>query len=152
MILNDRVQQSRRVADPDKERLRRREWYARNRHHVLEQKKDWWHRNRERVRSQQRARLNTIRYERKVMLIEMLGGQCDDCGESFPGRPEVFEFDHLEPAHKSHGIARMLAWSVDRLLAEVEKCDLVCSNCHHTRTATRGWGNAETQRDQVAAA
>ncbi len=152
MVLSNRTRRKRHAANPDRERLRRREWYARNRRHVLKQKKAWWHRNRERVHSQQRARINTMRRERKLVLIEMLGGRCEDCGESFPNRPEVFEFDHREPTDKSHGIARMLSWGVDRLLAEIEKCDLVCANCHRTRTATRGWGNAETQRDQMATA
>ena len=71
-----------------------------------------------------------------------------DCGQTFPGHPEVFEFDHRNPGGKFDGIARMLGWGWERLVEEAMKCDLVCANCHCIRTSMRGWGNAK----EVAAA
>ncbi len=47
------------------------------------------------------------------------------------------EFDHL--GDKIMDIARMTnsGCSVERLLAEVAKCELVCANCHRVRTWNR---------------
>jgi hypothetical protein len=59
---------------------------------------------------------------------------CVDCGES---DPVVLEFDHLRD--KKFGVAtgmRNKNWEL--VLAEIEKCDVVCANCHRRRTARRG--------------
>jgi len=43
----------------------------------------------------------------------------------------ALEFHHKDPADKKFKISEK-AWSYswDRVLAEVEKCDVLCSNCH----------------------
>lgn len=74
--------------------------------------------------------------KRKRFLIELKSAPCKDCQQSFP--PEAMDFDHRDPATKSFSIAtfgRRVAKSV--LLAEIAKCDLVCSNCHRVRTVRR---------------
>ena len=56
-----------------------------------------------------------------------------DCGES---DPLVLEFDHLRD--KSFAISRGWAdrgW--ESILREIEKCEVVCANCHRRRTLTR---------------
>lgn len=59
---------------------------------------------------------------------------CVDCGES---DPVVLEFDHLRDKDFDIGVGiRSKNWEV--ILAEVEKCDVVCANCHRRRTAYRG--------------
>lgn len=86
--------------------------------------------------SRAKAALNRKRRRRKIRAIELLGGSCRDCGETFPGRPEVLEFDHLY--NKTHSLGRMFGgspWSA--ILVELKKCELVCSNCHLTRTQER---------------
>ena len=60
---------------------------------------------------------------------------CVDCGNSFP--PCVMDFDHVR-GEKVTSVSRMLRWSRERLLAEIAKCDLVCSNCHRLRTHLSG--------------
>ena len=63
---------------------------------------------------------------------------CVDCGES---DPIVLEFDHLKPEEKKYGISKMMCdykWS--QILDEINKCELVCANCHKRRTAKQfGW-------------
>lgn len=61
-----------------------------------------------------------------------------DCGEK---DPVVLEFDHIDPAAKSFEIGNMtrIGWGLERLLAEAEKCDVVCANCHRRRTAKQFW-------------
>lgn len=60
---------------------------------------------------------------------------CLDCYEYFPYF--VMEFDHLmkKDFSISVGITR---YSMDAVLKEISKCDLVCTNCHRDRTFGRG--------------
>lgn len=63
-------------------------------------------------------------------------GRCKDCGI----RDErVLEFDHLPEYKKEFNIAEAYRcmYSIGRIIKEIEKCDLVCSNCHKIRTKER---------------
>lgn len=69
----------------------------------------------------------------KLKLIELHGGLCLDCKKSWP--PYIFEFDHRNPTIKSFTVSGAnLHFKLERLVAEADKCDLVCSNCHRVRT------------------
>jgi hypothetical protein len=59
---------------------------------------------------------------------------CDDCGQSFP--PYVMDFDHRDPGKKLFAITTGSAhlMSREKLITEIEKCDIVCVNCHALRT------------------
>jgi hypothetical protein len=47
----------------------------------------------------------------------------------------VFDFDHRDPEQKSFAISEYLhTYTTDRLLHEMDKCDLICANCHRVRT------------------
>jgi len=47
----------------------------------------------------------------------------------------VFDYDHRDPDHKTKSISEMLhQWTIEQLLFEMDKCDLVCANCHRVRT------------------
>ncbi len=61
---------------------------------------------------------------------------CVDCGESFPA--ECMDFDHVrgEKLFTISHLAKALK-NRDRIAAEIEKCDVVCANCHRTRTRQR---------------
>ena len=61
---------------------------------------------------------------------------CADCGQRFPFF--VMQFDHREAATKDEAVTRMIGRAGPRrIMAEVAKCDVVCSNCHRIRTFTR---------------
>lgn len=57
-----------------------------------------------------------------------------DCGFYFPA--PIMEFDHRPGTKKIDTIARMVvqqrSWKI--IEAEMDKCDLVCANCHRYRT------------------
>ena len=60
---------------------------------------------------------------------------CMDCGQRFP--PFVMDFDHVR-GEKIKSVAEMCNnRPVAAILAEIEKCDLVCANCHRIRTQSR---------------
>jgi transcription elongation factor Elf1 len=54
---------------------------------------------------------------------------CVRCGERHPA---CIEFHHREPTQKEFDIsaARRGEYSMERLLAEIAKCDALCANCH----------------------
>lgn len=91
--------------------------------------------NRQRYIDSARRR-NQRKIERRVAyLVSFLREHpCVDCGET---DPVVLEFDHLRD--KEFGIGQGIrdrAWQ--SVLSEMDKCDVVCANCHRRRTARRG--------------
>jgi len=57
---------------------------------------------------------------------------CVDCGEK---DPIVLEFDHRDPATKVFNIGDSYSKPLEKLKLEINKCDIVCANCHRKRTA-----------------
>ena len=73
----------------------------------------------------------TIRsYKRKLYLIELLGGCCKFCKSD--KNLSALEFHHRDPNGKDSQLdMRTLSnRSMEYILNEVSKCDLLCSNCH----------------------
>ena len=69
---------------------------------------------------------------RKVVL-EAKDRPCADCGIKYP--PFVMDFDHVTGSKKFNiSVATNSASSLKSLLAEIDKCEVVCSNCHRFRT------------------
>lgn len=71
----------------------------------------------------------------------LLEHPCVDCGEK---DPVVLEFDHRDQATKVATVSKLvLGGSWDRVVLEIEKCDVRCANCHRRKTATQlGWSKA----------
>ena len=66
---------------------------------------------------------------------------CADCGGRFPA--ECMDFDHRPGVLKKACIGQMAnACRWRQVFAEMEKCDLVCANCHRIRTFDRRHGFA----------
>lgn len=61
---------------------------------------------------------------------------CTDCG--YNTYAEALDFDHLDPTTKVFSPSDRLTASWARVIAEIEKCEVVCANCHRHRTKTRG--------------
>jgi hypothetical protein len=70
----------------------------------------------------------------KTLLLEYLKDKkCKDCPET---DAVVLEFDHLRDKEESVSILiRLASWQT--VLKEIEKCDIVCANCHRRRTYKR---------------
>jgi hypothetical protein len=66
---------------------------------------------------------------------------CADCGGRFP--TECMDFDHVRGVKKFSIGTEAAAKYWPTLLTEIEKCDIVCANCHRTRTFKRGWRNCK---------
>ncbi len=87
--------------------------------------------NKQRYIDQARERKDALRIERTRFLIEYFSTHpCTDCGEA---DPVVLEFDHL--GDKLFNIGEALTYrNWESILAEIEKCEVVCANCHRRRT------------------
>ena len=55
--------------------------------------------------------------------------KCDSCEENHPA---CLDFHHRDPTEKDENISHAvhIGWSKKRILAEIAKCDVLCSNCH----------------------
>lgn len=87
-------------------------------------------------------------YDRRhAEAVAALGGHCARCPET-----EDLQFDHVDPATKSMTIARMWTASEERFLAELAKCQLLCTSHHLEKTlAERGQRSARGTHGSVSA-
>ena len=69
-------------------------------------------------------------YKNKWNALQHKGGKCQECGESHPSK---LCFHHRQPEKKMMNLdGRSFAnrkW--ETICEEVEKCDLLCHNCHN---------------------
>lgn len=113
----------------DEERIRRRKesnlkWVQKNRDRVKETQTQWRLINKEKRHAQQRERAQNF----KRQAIEYCGGKCQHCGGVFP--PAVYDFHHVNPQEKEVAISKIMSHSWDSIKHELDKCILLCSNCH----------------------
>lgn len=73
---------------------------------------------------------------RKYMQAAKENAVCMDCGVHYPYY--VMDFDHRPDENKQFDISNINEIpSMEALIEEINKCDIVCSNCHRHRTWTR---------------
>lgn len=91
------------------------------------------HGNKIRQKNRTRVTTNALdrKYARKVRCVEYLGGECIDCGYS--QCVKALTFHHRDSSTKSFDISQFLDVSWERIEAELDKCDLLCFNCHMER-------------------
>jgi len=79
---------------------------------------------------------------------------CVDCG-LHPEYSQVLEFDHRPDEIKLFHISdKMTTGTVEDLMSEIAKCDIVCANCHRVRTVIKNQfgdalGTKRTRMKQV---
>lgn len=64
----------------------------------------------------------------RMKLIEMKGGKCAQCGYS--RSVSALCFHHRDPSEKRFSLSVSMNRAWETLVEEVQKCDLLCSNCH----------------------
>ncbi|MEK6225989.1 MAG: hypothetical protein AABM40_06775 [Chloroflexota bacterium] len=82
------------------------------------------------------ARQTAYRAAQSKLLAALRTVPCLDCGGTFPFF--VMQFDHRDPPEKKYLVSQMVGRAgTETILAEVAKCDIVCTNCHRERTYRR---------------
>lgn len=106
------------------------QWRQENKDKLKAYRRDYYHRNKEK----EKARITKTNKIRKDLIREWLDDyksnkKCLRCDESHIG---CLEFHHRDPKFKEVEIAQAvrIGWSIERIKEEIEKCDILCANCH----------------------
>lgn len=101
--------------DPEKRRVYQKQW---NRAYYLK------HRAAEIARGTKRK--NALREWLDTYRSSL---SCENCGEN---DPVCLDFHHKDASEKdfSIGDAKRIGWSKETILLEIQKCMVVCANCH----------------------
>ena len=89
------------------------------------------------LRNRALYRKKNIRRRKELIefVISLKQKPCMDCGVRYSHY--VMDFDHRNKKTKIDSINQMInyhSYSREKILKEIEKCDLVCANCHRIRT------------------
>lgn len=72
------------------------------------------------------------RAKRREFFESLLGGMCVGCGSD-----KNLEFDHVLPEDKCFNLATSaMECSLNKILPELQKCQLLCRKCHYKKTAS----------------
>jgi hypothetical protein len=98
------------------------------------------------------CRTNQQRYKKKVMAVEYLGGKCSRCDYDKSFR--CLAFHHIDPSEKDTSIADIRTRSWDTIVEELDKCVLLCHNCHgeiheELEAQERGFNRFEKAREEL---
>jgi hypothetical protein len=100
--------------------------------------KAWYVANRVPHQIRVAARRRRVRAEYRALLgAYLVAHPCVVCGEN---DLRVLDFDHRPGSDKIESVAVMVMTQMPwhRVLAEIDKCDVRCANCHRRITAERG--------------
>lgn len=75
--------------------------------------------------------------ERRPIILEAKNKPCIDCGGVF--HFSVMDFDHVN-GNKVFAISKNPLRNIESIKREIEKCEVVCANCHRIRTFRRSVG------------
>lgn len=64
----------------------------------------------------------------KIKAVEYKGGKCSRC--NYDRCITALDFHHINPEEKDFTIAKYYNLSWDKIKIELDKCILVCANCH----------------------
>ena len=69
----------------------------------------------------------------KQYAVTYLGGMCSAC--SLVDHPVVYDIHHIDPTEKEFNISTFGKFDKERLEKELDKCMLLCANCHRKEHA-----------------
>ena len=96
------------------------------------QRKEYKQKHHQRTKVKKRMQQNKLKDKRKIFVLEEMqrrGGKCAKCGFS---DIRALDWHHLDPTEKVDSISNLERNRVnmDKLQAELDKCELICANCH----------------------
>jgi len=86
--------------------------------------KRYYEKNKNEIYKRKRERINSRREELK----KLLGGKCKVCG--YNKCLSALEFHHNSGKKEAHVSRLIMDFSKQKSLKEIEKCILLCANCH----------------------
>ena len=70
----------------------------------------------------------------KIQALEYKGWSCNRCGLVDKEYPQIYDFHHLDPTQKDFSISKNVL-VFDKIKNELDKCIVLCSNCHRREHA-----------------
>ena len=88
----------------------------------------------------QNCRRNLWRKKLKKEIDEYkLSKGCHECG--YDKHSSALDFNHIDPTTKEFNVAE--AWAIGigrkRIYEEIDKCEVLCANCHHIHSMETNW-------------
>jgi DNA-binding CsgD family transcriptional regulator len=80
------------------------------------------------IKAKNYIKVKSHRKKIKEKLVDYKGGSCELC--HYNKCIEALEFHHRDPAQKDFGISEYTHLKWDNIVKEVDKCIMVCANCH----------------------
>ena len=93
----------------------------------LQRNEEWRKNNQGKINDASRR----LRYKKKLERIEYLGGKCVGCGEC---NPDLLQFDHIDRSKKEFNISKKCDLVLEKIIPELDKCQLLCNTCHAIKT------------------
>ena len=124
----------------DKNELQR-QYHIKNREKINIRKKEYYVENKKKIAVRNKSYSAAIRRKNGLLIFEYKGGRCFHCGVRERNNLEIYDYHHIDPSTKLYNIGLILKGPLDRLMTEVDKCLLLCSNCHrkeHVRLNNEG--------------
>jgi 5-methylcytosine-specific restriction endonuclease McrA len=113
-------------------------WYREGRREQLaERGRRYREEHRDSINAQKRVETKLTRWVGKMEVIERLGGVCRNCG--YKDDLRALQVDHVDPATKTMGLSGLGRFALKGglppfVIRELEKCQLLCANCHAIKT------------------
>ena len=108
--------------------LYNKQYTENNRENLRSQKKQYYQDNMEAMKRTGKRCRNIRRKTTKIEAIRYKGGKCQLCG--YNKCRAALGFHHLDPKQKDPKWNEMKSWSFDKIKDELDKCILICHNCH----------------------
>lgn len=64
----------------------------------------------------------------KKFYVDVFGNTCNKCNQSYDYK--IYDFHHTEPAHKDFSLRDHKLATHTKIIQELSKCILLCTNCH----------------------
>ena len=82
-------------------------------------------------RNKRQEAANTRNRSKKQQAVDHFGNKCLDCKKTYPNC--VYQFHHLDPTQKDVNPSYAMANGLESMWKELEKCVMLCANCHIVR-------------------
>jgi len=117
----------------NKEKIKKtkQKYYLENKELINKKNLDTYYKNKDQWFPTRQKYSKERRDNQRKILLERLGGKC-----AHPGCNETknLQFDHIDPKTKSFVISTYLSCSMEKLIPEVDKCQLLCPKHHLEKT------------------
>ena len=105
-------------------------WSRKDREEYNKTRREWYQKNKDSERKRLRTSNKKRELEYRTWFRELKSTlKCEECPED---NVATLDFHHRDPSQKEMAVSDLVKrqWSKKRILEEIDKCSVLCSNCH----------------------